>query len=112
MAIPLTSATAALLILGALGCSDSKRPLAPTTSNNATDEAAPHLEKEGWRCTSEDIAQLKISLETSCSLRPKFRDDCLALYQTLPVAMSRRLLTFGSGSVPSTRPFAPRQQHC
>ncbi len=27
-------------------------------------------------------------------------------------AMSRRLLTFGSGSVPSTRPFAPRQQHC
>ncbi len=31
---------------------------------------------------------------------------------SLGVAMSRRLLTFGSGSVPSTRPFAPRQQHC
>ncbi len=29
-----------------------------------------------------------------------------------PMAMSRCLLTFGSDSVPSTRPFAPRQQHC
>ncbi len=39
----------------------------------------------------------------------------LAVYRNaLPTraAMSRRLLTFGSGSVPSTRPFAPRQQHC
>ncbi len=37
----------------------------------------------------------------------------MALFMVgLPLAMSRRLLTFGSGSVPSTRPFAPRQQHC
>ncbi len=33
-------------------------------------------------------------------------------YMQILGAMSRRLLTFGSGSVPSTRPFAPRQQHC
>ncbi|MCP4444231.1 MAG: site-specific integrase [Myxococcales bacterium] len=40
------------------------------------------------------------------SFAPRLRDV------SLKTAMSRRLLTFGSGSVPSTRPFAPHQQHC
>lgn len=82
------TASAALLMLGALGCDGSK----PSRGSHTTpvdktvhEAAAPAIKQEAWRCTSEDITRLKRALEASCNIRPEYSDDCLALYQPLPV---------------------------
>ena len=82
-------APSAILLVGALGCGGSTAPqTAPVnekTEDKAVATAPPAIAHEAWRCTSEDIARLKIALETSCNIRPEYSDDCLALYQPLPV---------------------------